>query len=145
MWDYSTGQQYNYNGNSGSWNSIQAQGGQINPQNQGPGQQVSVAVQPAYASGASVIPFPYAGAPGQQANTFSTPTLTPYVSGTSTYWSNPTATNYPGLPAGWTVTNSGRVLPPNSACVSRPPRFLCTLFLGLVPLFRATHRFPAAY
>ena len=33
----------------------------------------------------------------------------------------PTVTTYPGLPAGWTVSGSGKVMPPSAAPVSEPP------------------------
>jgi hypothetical protein len=106
--DYSTGTQYKYNGQEGTWQSIEAVGGRVN--SGGSGARVILADVPAPTSSASGMPVPFQG-------TYRTPTTVDL---------SPTA--YPGLPSGWVVTSSGKVLPPSSAPVSELP---LTYYLSL--------------
>lgn len=94
--DYSTGKSYSYGDESGSWESIESNGGKINGNSGG---SVTVASAPAITSTSS----------GGEAwdGTHSTNTAT--VSYTSLY----------GLPSGWTVSGSGKVVPPSAAPVSK--------------------------
>lgn len=103
--DYSTGTQYVYRGQDGTWESIEAVGGKVNPS--GSGSAVVVADAPAVTSVSTSMPPPY-GMGG-----WNTGSTTLQTSATST------ATTYPGLPSGWTVTSSGKVLPPSAAPVSK--------------------------
>ncbi|TKX21741.1 extracellular glycosidase-like protein 1 [Elsinoe australis] len=97
--DYSTGTQYKYGDTSGSWQSIQAVGGKVNS---GGSSNTNVA-SPAITSTSS-------GGPQWRGTHRSQTTLDPSVN-----------TNYPGLPAGWTVTSSGKVVPPASAAPTPSP------------------------
>jgi glycosyl hydrolase family 16 len=97
--DYSTGSQYSYSGTSGNWQNIVAAGGQVNPSGSGGGGAVATNA-PAVTSVASGQPMPFATLyPWQKSQTLSTVTYT----------------NYPGLPSGWTVTSTGKVVPPSIA------------------------------
>ncbi|KAI9781899.1 MAG: hypothetical protein M1816_002163 [Peltula sp. TS41687] len=105
--DYSTGSQYVYKGQDGTWQSIAAVGGQINPSGSGSaGSQVVSANAPAITSASPGMPAPFGGT--HRSNTATLP-----ASATS-------PTNYPGLPAGWTVTSEGKVLPPSAASSTGP-------------------------
>ncbi|KAG8629204.1 hypothetical protein KVT40_003069 [Elsinoe batatas] len=97
--DYSTGSAYRYGDTSGSWQSIQAVGGQVNSRG---GSNTNVA-SPAITSTSS-------GGPQWRGTHRSQTTLDPSIN-----------TNYPGLPAGWTVTSSGKVVPPPSAAPTPSP------------------------
>ncbi|KAF4554624.1 putative glycosyl hydrolases family 16 protein 3 [Elsinoe fawcettii] len=97
--DYSTGSQYKYGDTSGSWQSIQAIGGSVNSRG---GTNTNVA-SPAITSTSS-------GGPQWRGTHRSQTTLDPSIN-----------TNYPGLPAGWTVTSSGKVVPPASAAPTPSP------------------------
>jgi beta-glucanase (GH16 family) len=92
--DYSTGTSYVYGDTSGSWQSIKSNGGTIN--SEGGGSSV-ISSAPAVTSTSTGQPQPFVAS----------------GSGTTTY------TNYPGLPSGWTVSPSGKVLPPNGAVRER--------------------------
>ncbi|PNS21713.1 Acyl-protein thioesterase 1 [Sphaceloma murrayae] len=97
--DYSTGSQYRYGDTSGTWQSIQAVGGSVNS---GGSSNTNVA-SPAITSTSS-------GGPQWRGTHRSQTTLDPSIN-----------TNYPGLPAGWTVTSSGKVVPPPSAAPTPSP------------------------
>jgi len=120
--DYSTGTQYRYSDTSGNWQSITAVGGSVNP---GSGSNVDAAA-PAITSSSNGQPIPFAGA-NKDTTSFIKPSVYPWVPEATTL---ATATarysNYPGLPSGWIVSDSGKVLPPSSApvSVSIPSRFL---------------------
>lgn len=107
--DYSTGNQYVYKGQDGTWQSIEAVGGQVNPSGSA-GSKVVSANAPAITSASPGMPAPFGGT--HRSNTATLP-----ASVTS-------PTNYPGLPSGWTVTSEGKVLPPSAASVSEPPHRL---------------------
>lgn len=116
--DYSTGSQYTYSGTAGTWQSITAVGGKVNSGGKG------VAVQPAVqapSTGTTNSPMPFQGTHSAKEST----AVQPNAGGWSptTLQTSPTATvtTYPGLPAGWTVTSSGKVVPPSAAPVSEPP------------------------
>ena len=111
--DYSTGTQYTYGDQSGTWKSIRSNGGTIFSGGNAPVE--SAAAVTATASGA---PLPFAP---HQTSTYVRPSVYPWVPDTSTTpTAQPTYANYPGLPSGWTVSNSGKVIPPSSATVSKP-------------------------
>ncbi|KAF2227781.1 concanavalin A-like lectin/glucanase domain-containing protein [Elsinoe ampelina] len=97
--DYSTGSAYRYGDTSGSWQSIEAVGGQVNSRG---GSNTNVA-SPAITSTSS-------GGPQWRGTHRSQTTLDPSIN-----------TNYPGLPTGWTVTSSGKVVPPPSAAPTPSP------------------------
>jgi beta-glucanase (GH16 family) len=113
--DYSTGTQYKYSGTSGSWQDIQAVGGSVNS---GSGSNVGSSA-PAVTSVSSGQPLPFDGTRGSVVA--STPTGYPWVPLSYTTLSSSTVSlgSYPGLPSGWTVSNSGKVVPPSSAPVRK--------------------------
>lgn len=116
--DYSTGTQYTYGDRSGSWQSIQAAGGSV----KSTGSSSTDTAAPAITSTTSGGPMPFEGTHADPSSTYATPSVWPWVSGPSTLTSSVSAvTSIPGLPAGWTVSGSGKVVPPSSAPVSMTP------------------------
>ncbi|KAI9748486.1 MAG: hypothetical protein M4579_007208 [Chaenotheca gracillima] len=125
--DYSTGTQYKYNGNDGSWQSIVAVGGKVNPSGSGSGgsppSPASGANAPTVTSASPSMPYPFEGTHRDTTSTFSTPNVYPWVASPTTFQTTAaTQTTYPGLPAGWTVSSSGKVIPPSSAPAPSLPR-----------------------
>ena len=120
--DYSTGTQYTYSGTSGSWQSIQAVGGTVNA-NGGSGESAAASAAPAVTSTSNGGPMPFEGTHADSSSTFNPPSVYPWVAGSTTLQTSTaaTATTYPGLPSGWTVSSSGKVVPPSAASVSEPP------------------------
>lgn len=127
--DYSTGTQYEYTGQSGSWKDITAVGGTVN--SGGNGSPVDSAA-PAVTSSSSGQPMPFEGT-HQESSTWVTPSSYPWVPYATTLSTaaSPTYSNYPGLPAGWTVTSAGKVVPPSSAPVSKSLLIFCYTCLTL--------------
>ena len=105
--DYSTGSQYQYTGTDGTWQSITAVGGSVNSTG-GRGSSAAAAA-PEVSASTNSGPMPFQGTQGDSSTNVAQPGETP------------TVTTYPGLPEGWTVTSSGKVLPPSAAPVSEPP------------------------
>ena len=97
--DYSTGSEYTYGDQSGSWSSIESTGGRVNGN---AGGSWSNTPAPAVTSTSSGNIVPFYGAQSASAS--------------GTY------TSYPGLPSGWSVNpTTGKVIPPSSAPVSKHP------------------------
>lgn len=119
--DYSTGTQYKYSGNTGTWQSIVAVGGTVNS---GGNSNVQSAA-PAVTSVSSGQPIVFAPAP-QGTPIVSTPSGYPWVPLTtlSVAAASATYSNYPGLPSGWTVSSSGKVVPPSGSALVRMNTFL---------------------
>jgi len=121
--DYSTGTEYTYSGSSGTWESIQSTGGTINPD--GDGTPVSTGSAPAVTSQVSNS-APLAFSNGQDSSSSATTRTGWPWSGTATASAVTTIssvyTTISGLPSGWTVNSSGKVVPPSSGSVSS-----CTL------------------
>jgi len=121
--DYSTGTSYRYSDTSGTWGSIQAEQGKVNPGG-GSGAVVAGAAAPAVTSTSNSAPMPFEGTHHDSSSTYTQPNVYPWVAGATTLQtSTVTATTYPGLPSGWLVTSSGKVVPPSAASVSEPPSF----------------------
>lgn len=122
--DFSTGTQYQYGDQSGTWQSIVAIGGKVNP---GEPSNIEEA-PPAITSSSSGQPLPFPGGPGD--STYTRPNVYPWVpEATTLSTASPTYFNYPGLPSGWIVTDSGKVIPPSTAPVSKNcPSFLSAYF-----------------
>lgn len=122
--DYSTGSQYTYSDQSGNWQSIRSTGGTIFSGGNKP-----VANPPAVTATASGQPIPFTP---RETNTYTRPNVYPWVPGT-TAAAAPQATysNYPGLPSGWTVSDTGKVVPPSSAPVSKPSSHYLLLYFVL--------------
>ncbi|KAF2478160.1 uncharacterized protein BDR25DRAFT_338805 [Lindgomyces ingoldianus] len=105
--DYSTGTQYVYGDQTGTWQSIKSVGGKINSGGS-PVQSVSPSIT-------SSGPLPFTP---KETSTYVKPSVYPWVpeaSTLSTAAATVTYSNYPGLPSGWTVSSSGKVVPPSSA------------------------------
>lgn len=112
--DYSTGTQYVYGDQSGSSGSIKAVGGSIYSGGNKP-----VVDSPTVTATASGQPIPFT--PGQ--TDASRPSVYPWIPGTTSQAPQSTFSNYPGLPAGWTVSDTGKVIPPSSAPTSQAASF----------------------
>ena len=118
--DYSTGTQYTYSGTSGTWQSIQAQGGKVNSQG-GVESTPADSAAPAVTSTSNGAPIPFEGTHRDTSSSHSAPDVYPWVASATTLQTvSATATTYPGLPSGWTVSGSGKVVPPSAAPVSEP-------------------------
>lgn len=94
--DYSTGKSYSYGDKSGSWESIESDGGKVNGNSDGT---ATVTNAPAVTSTTS----------GNEAWDGTHKTDTATVS----------YTTLPGLPSGWTISGSGKVVPSSAAPVSK--------------------------
>lgn len=94
--DYSTGKSYSYGDKSGSWESIESDGGKVNGNADGT---ATVTNAPAITSTTS----------GNEAWDGTHKTDTATVS----------YTTLPGLPSGWTISGSGKVVPSSAAPVSK--------------------------
>lgn len=117
--DYSTGSQYTYGDTTGSWQSIKSTGGSINPG--GNGSPAAIAPAPAVTAVSNGAPLPFEGTHRDTSSTYVRPSGWPWVANPTTLSTlTSTATTIPGLPSGWTLTASGKVLPPSAAPVSEP-------------------------
>ena len=112
--DYSTGTQYTYSGTDGTWQSVKSNGGTIH--SSGNGAAPVAAAPPAVTSTSNSAPMPFEGT-HRDTTTASTPNAGGWTP-TTMQTSASTATALPGLPSGWTVTSSGKVIPPSAAPVS---------------------------
>jgi Glycosyl hydrolases family 16 len=112
--DYSTGTQYKYGDTSGNWGSIQAVGGKINGNSGGAASSVASADVPAVTSASPSIPAGVGSTHG------STSTLTgwPWVATTLSTVTG-TSTSVAGVPSGWIITSSGKIVPASSAAVRK--------------------------
>ncbi|KAF9696766.1 hypothetical protein EKO04_005539 [Ascochyta lentis] len=107
--DYSTGSTYSYGDTSGTWKSIKSNGGVIYSGGDRPVNSDS----PQITATATGAPLPFT--PSRTSSDYERPSVYPWIPGTSSATPEPTFGNYPGLPSGWTVSDSGKVLPPSSA------------------------------
>ncbi|KAF2711358.1 glycoside hydrolase family 16 protein [Pleomassaria siparia CBS 279.74] len=125
--DYSTGSTYSYGDQSGLWTSIKSNGGTINN-----GGSSVIVNPPAVTATASGQPIPFTPT---ETSVYVQPSVYPWIPGTTIATSTaaqPTYANYPGLPSGWTVSNSGKVVPPSAApVINIPTRFLYAIFCSL--------------
>ncbi|KAF2746908.1 glycoside hydrolase family 16 protein [Sporormia fimetaria CBS 119925] len=105
--DYSTGTQYIYGDQSGTWESIKSNGGVI-----ASGGSPIIEDAPEVTATASGQPIPF----NPRESEYVRPSVYPWIPDPSAEpQSTATYANYPGLPEGWTVTESGKVVPPSSA------------------------------
>ena len=116
--DYSTGSQYTYSGAAGTWQSIKSTGGTINSSGS---DSEGTDVAPVTSANPTTQPRPFAGT--DTSTVYTIPTVYPYA---PTTYSSPTATaslvtSISGLPSGWTVNTSGKVVPPSSAAMAIIP------------------------
>jgi hypothetical protein len=103
--DYSTGTQYSYGDQTGNWQSIKSNGGQINSGGSPVQDQA-----PAVTSSVNGAPIPFT--PVDRSSVY--PWITSTTAAPTTTFGTP-----PGLPSGWSVSDSGKVVPPSSAPVSK--------------------------
>lgn len=107
--DYSTGTSYSYSGTSGDWTDIVAAGGSVNG-----GSSSTDSAAPAITSTTSGNPAGE-GTHKDSSSTYTTPSIYPWVAESTTMATSTVATSYPGLPSGWTVNPSGKVVPASGA------------------------------
>ena len=126
--DYSTGSQYTYGDTSGTWGSIRSQGGKIN--SNGNGTPASSGDAPAVTSAVSGT-APLAFDPSESASAYATRTGWPWSmdSATATLVTAVSGgyTSIAGLPSGWTVSDSGKVIPPSVGATSLCSVLPCTV------------------
>ena len=141
--DYSTGSQYKYTGSDGTWQSITAVGGSVNPK----GSKGSPAGSSAPAVSASTNggPMPFSGTHSDKSTTAEQPNAGGWTPTTMQTSGVPTVTTYPGLPEGWTVTSSGKVLPPSAASVSERPLSYAALKRPLADQVNNTGHIPSFF
>jgi len=114
--DYSTGTSYKYGDTSGTYGSIQAVGGAVNGNAGGAASTVASADVPAATSASPSIP---AGLGGTSKGDTATQTGWPWVASATTMTTAAnTYSSAPGVPSGWTISASGKIVPANSAAVS---------------------------
>lgn len=111
--DYSTGTAYKYGDTSGSWESIEAIGGTINGNAGGVASSIATADVPAVTSASPSIPAGFGDTHG------STSTLTgwPWVATTTLSTATSAVTSVAGVPSGWIISSSGKIVPASSAAV----------------------------
>lgn len=121
--DYSTGSQYKYSDQSGTWQSIQAVGGKVNGNSGADPPAASSAADPPASSVAapSVIssvsasnnaPMPFSGT-HRDPSSSSVPSVYPWVSGSASTLSG-------SVPSGWPTTNSGTSVSEHPSSISFP-------------------------
>ena len=116
--DYSTGTQYKYTGSSGNWQDIVAVGGQVGGNQDSAATSVVVAGVPSATSSSPSIPI------GGFGGTSNTPIQTgwPWVPSATTLATVAATSSIAGIPNGWTVSTSGKIVPASPAAVSEPPQ-----------------------
>ena len=123
--DYSSGTQYTYGDMSGSWQSIKSTGGSIGSSSSNADASAAAAA-PSVSAVSNGAPIPFSGTNGDTTSTYTTPDVYPWVPGPTTLQTATTpVTSIPGLPSGWTVNPSGKVVPPSAAPVSETPFYPC--------------------
>jgi len=138
--DYSTGSQYTYSGSSGTWQSITSNGGKING-NGSSGNSLSTIAAPAGPTSTSptinTAPLPFEGTHAQTTSSFITPSIYPWIGSATatleTAVSTAITTTISGLPSGWTINSSGKVVAPSAASTLIPSIYLvlASLLCGL--------------
>ncbi|KAB8075767.1 concanavalin A-like lectin/glucanase domain-containing protein [Aspergillus leporis] len=116
--DYSTGTEYSYGDQSGSWQSIESKGGKING-NSAAETFSTVQSAPAITSTVASIPIPWSGT-HRQTSSFVTPSVWPWVPKATTAAPKDTRG---ALPSGWTFSGSRQVQPPSAASSSHLSTF----------------------
>ena len=122
--DYSTGKEYTYGDSSGTWKSIKSSGGSISGTGSSENSESmssAAAAAPSVTDPATGNPLPFDGTHREASSTFSKPSVWPWVpSASATTLTSSVQTSLPNLPSGWTVSDTGKVVPPSSASVSKP-------------------------
>lgn len=126
--DYSTGKQYRYTDNSGSWESIEAVDGEVNG-NEGNVDEINItgsAAAPTATDGPQVPPGGIGTASGDDT---ATQTGWPWVPGSTPDDGDDDA------PDGWIMTSEGKLIPAGSSIVRPSAAVLASFFLGVVAFF----------
>jgi hypothetical protein len=113
--DYSTGTQYKYGDQSGTWQSIQAVGGSVGG-NEGASASVATSAPSPTITSDSNVPIPFSGT-HRETSSFSTPSIWPWVP-----LSSSTLTDT--APSGWSAS-AGSTSSPPAVSVSEHPPSLC--------------------
>ena len=119
--DYSTGTSYSYSGTDGTWQSIKSNGGSIGEKSGSNTPAQTAAVSQVSSGSVNSAPIPFEGTHRDSTSTFVTPTGWPWVGTATATLQTAVSTggaSIAGLPSGWTVTSSGKVLPPSAGYVS---------------------------
>lgn len=113
--DYSTGNSYKYGDNSGSWQSIEADGGEVNG-NSAAQTMTDVGPGPSITATADSGPIPFEGT-HRQTTSYTPPNVYPWVPNPS---SDGGSRDSPStdLPGGWQFAGSGHVQPPSRSSMS---------------------------
>ncbi|KAF9889253.1 hypothetical protein FE257_007566 [Aspergillus nanangensis] len=111
--DYSTGSSYSYGDQTGSWESISADGGRING-NIDADTASRVESAPTVTATVDSMPIPFSGT-HRETSVNERPSVWPWVP-TPTTLSTDTAMT--GLPSGWTFSSSGQIQPPSAASIA---------------------------
>nr|OQO28131.1 hypothetical protein B0A51_05671 [Rachicladosporium sp. CCFEE 5018] len=120
--DYSTGTKYTYGDTSGAWSSIMSEGGAVNA-NAGAASGTNAAA-PAITSMSNGNIVPFSGTHRSDSSNAVTPSVYPWIPQATTLSSATVSyTTLPGLPSGWTISGSGKVVPPASAAPSTSPQW----------------------
>ena len=117
--DYSTGTSYTYGDNTGTWQSIKSNGGTVNSGGSPGAMSSAAAAAPQVTDVSSGAPSPFD--PSHSDRTVSRSSVWPWVATATTVQTvAATQSTIAGLPSGWTVSSSGKVVPPSAAPVSEP-------------------------
>jgi beta-glucanase (GH16 family) len=129
--DYSTGTEYTYDGTSGTWQSIKSTGGSVNGNLGGSvaeSMSSAAAAAPQVTEVSSGAPLPFDGT-HKDSSTTPLPSIWPWVTTATSMQTVASQTSIPGLPSGWTISASGKVVPPSSApVIDIPTRFVYLVF-----------------
>ncbi|KAL3492226.1 concanavalin A-like lectin/glucanase domain-containing protein [Aspergillus germanicus] len=128
--DYSTGTAYSFGDQSGTWQSIVAEGGEVNG-NSAAESMTSVGSAPSITATADSGPIPFEGT-HRDPETFTTPDIYPWVPRpTSDDGSDDPSTDLPG---GWNWAGSPNVQPPSRSSLIYAPVYVCvaSLFFGFI-------------
>ncbi|EDN94170.1 hypothetical protein SS1G_10043 [Sclerotinia sclerotiorum 1980 UF-70] len=134
--DYSTGTQYRYGDESGSWTSIEAVGGSVNGNVPASASVVQTAGAAAVTSSSPTIPA------GINNGNSATRTGWPWVAGTRTV-SEVTWSTGPSIPSGWEISSTGKIVPVSASPINIRrinPLLLCGPFAFF--FFAAIRRWP---
>ncbi|OJJ60005.1 hypothetical protein ASPSYDRAFT_149087 [Aspergillus sydowii CBS 593.65] len=133
--DYSTGNSYKYGDNSGSWESIEANGGEVNG-NSAAQTMTDVGPGPSITATADSGPIPFEGT-HRQTTSYTPPNVFPWVPNPS---SDGGSRDSPStdLPGDWQFAGSGHVQPPSRSSMIYTPVYIClaSLLVGFVLPFR---------
>ncbi|KAI9925148.1 hypothetical protein AWENTII_011609 [Aspergillus wentii] len=107
--DYSTGSSYSYSDKTGTWESIVAEGGQVNGNSAA--EPKSTESAPPVTATIDSAPIPFSGT-HRETSSFVTPSEWPWIPTATAESSEPTSKS---LPSGWTFSGSGQIHPPSAA------------------------------